>query len=73
MDGYPANSSTMTNGHGIRVRSQFKKKINHFRMETVAVVQDIEEENYDCLIETYYKGYPVAEEKRSLKINIYSE
>ena len=37
------------------------------------MVQDIEEEDYVCLVETHYKGYSIAGVKKSLKINLYSE
>lgn len=73
MEGYPANTTVITNSFGIRVPTQFKKKINHYWMETIAVIQNIEEEEYACIVETNYKGYSVAEEKQSLKINLYSK
>ena len=63
----------MTNAYGIPVQSYFKKKISNSRIETFAVIQDIEEEDYVCLVETHYKGYPIAEEKQTLKINLYSK
>lgn len=70
-DGYPANSSIITNAYGIALQRQIKKKINQFRIETIAIVKDIEEEDYVCRVETHYKGYPVAEQKQNLKINVY--
>ena len=73
VEGYPANSSTMTNAYGIEIHSYFKKKIGNFRIETTAVIEDIEEEDYVCLVETHYNGYSIAEEKHTLKINVYSE
>lgn len=73
MEGYPANTTIITNSFGIGVSTQFKKKINHYWMETTAMVQDIEEQEYVCLVETNYKGYSVAEKKQSLKINLYSK
>lgn len=73
VEGYPANTSTMTNSFGIRVQTQYKKKINHYRVETIAVIKKIEEEEYICLVETHYKGHSIAEEKKSLKINLYSK
>ena len=72
-DGYPANSSTITNAYGIALQSQIKKKINQFRIETIALVSDIEEEDYVCRVETHYRGYPAVERKQNLKINVYGE
>jgi hypothetical protein len=73
VEGYPANYSIMTNAYGIAVQSYFKKKISNSRIETLAVVRDIEEEDYVCLVQTHYKGYPIAEEKHTLKIHLYSQ
>ena len=72
VEGFPTNSSVMTNSHAVRLQNQFKKKISLFRMEAVAVVQDVEEEDYICSVEIHYKGYLVAEEKHSLKLKLYS-
>ncbi|CAI8037797.1 hypothetical protein GBAR_LOCUS21129 [Geodia barretti] len=56
VEGNPANFTTITNSYGILLQSQVKRKINSFRLETTAVVHDIEEEDYECQIELHYKG-----------------
>lgn len=72
-EGFPSNSTVVTNSFGISPQRKLVKRTDLFRMETLVVVQDIEEEDYVCLVETHYKGYSVANEKQSLKINLYSE
>ena len=73
MEGNPANFTTITNSYGILLQSQVKRKINSFRLETTAVVRDIEEEDYECQVELHYKGHPVAQKKQSLKIKLYGK
>ena len=72
-DSYPSNGSTITNAFGIVVGNQAKKRVSPSRIETLAIVEDLEEEDYVCLFETHYKGHPVAHQKQHLKINLYSE
>ena len=73
IEGHPTNFTTITNSYGIVLSSQRKRTINSFRLETAAVVRDIEEEDYLCEVEVYYRGQPIAQKKESLKIKLYGE
>lgn len=73
IEGHPTNFTTITNSYGIVLPSQRKRTINSFRLETVAVVRDIEEEDYLCEVEVYYRGQPRAQKKESLKIKLYGK
>ena len=73
VEGFPTNASSITNQYGIRVVEQNQLSMGSFKIETRATVKNVEEENYVCSVEVYYNGKKVAEEKRSLKIKVYSE
>ena len=73
VEGYPTNLSSITNNYGVNIHGQVHKTIGSFRTETLVVVQDVEEEDYVCSVEIHHKGSLVAEEKRRLKVKLYSK
>ena len=72
VEGNPANYTSITNAYGVPLQTQ-SKKISTFRMETTAVLRDIDEEDYVCEVETHHRGNHIAQRKQSLKINLYSK
>lgn len=70
--GRPVNFSAIHNIYGIKLSGQVKNTVNEYTTETHLSMQDVEEGDYVCSVETHYRGTLVDSVKKTLSVQLYS-
>ena len=71
VEGSPVNFSAIHNNYGVKVSGQIKKKVDDYTTKTYVSVGDVEEGDYVCSVETYYKGTIVDSVEKKISVQLY--
>lgn len=72
VEGAPVNFSAIHNIYGIKLSGQVKNTVNEYTTETHLSMQDVEEGDYVCSVETHYRGTLVDSVKKTLSVQLYN-
>ena len=72
MEGSPVNFSAIHNIYGIKISGQTQKRVDEYTTETYLSMQDVEEGDFVCSVETHYKGTLVDSVKKTVSVQLYS-
>ena len=73
MEGFPAETPVIKNGYGVKLPIQIKKKLDDYKIKAFAVIDDAEEEDFVCSVETYYEGNLVGQVEKTVSVKLYGE